>query len=91
MFVHTVILIITCSCLIGSLSSWLALFEWRWSVKVSDSRKQSEGPAAQRGHQQLLLPKAVTTAQRRNAPTTAGWDWGTSGPMATLTATVGGS
>lgn len=42
MLVHTVILIITCFWLIGSLSNWLALVEWRWSVKVSDSRKQSE-------------------------------------------------
>jgi hypothetical protein len=42
MLVHTVILIITCFYLIGSLASWLALAEWRWLAKVSDSRKQSE-------------------------------------------------
>jgi IS1 family transposase/transposase-like protein len=42
MLVHTVILMITCFYLIGSLASWLALAEWRWLAKVSDSRKQSE-------------------------------------------------
>jgi IS1 family transposase/transposase-like protein len=42
MLVHTVILIITCFCLTGSLSSWLALVEWRWLAKAADGCEQSE-------------------------------------------------
>lgn len=42
MLVHTVITIITCFCLIGSLSSWLGLVGWGWSIKESGRRKRSE-------------------------------------------------
>lgn len=42
MLVHTVILMITCFCLISSLFSWLAIVGWHWSVQVSGSRKRSE-------------------------------------------------
>lgn len=42
MLVHTVILIVTCFCLIRSLSGLLALVESRWSAQSSDSRKQAE-------------------------------------------------